>query len=444
VTDSAVTLTDFSFRHISSERKISLNGSFQIKRNESVLIAGASGSGKSTLLHAIRGLIPDDIPGVLDGSIRIFGTDISACDGMPRSIGLVLQNPDAQIVCSTVKDELAFGLENLNLPPQEIETRIQDYSVRFGITALLNRSTATLSGGEKQKVALISILAMNPEILLLDEPTGYLDPESAQEFFQLLKSYFHSKTIITVEHNYRHIRAFCDRILYIDENGTAQTISEHDLDLTQTLPSFLCTGSGKTALEVCDLSFSYPEKKLFSDVSFSLSEGEAVSLSGRNGCGKSTLLKILSGLIKPQSGNVKIFGRSIHQIKRTDVWRQLSLLFQNPENHFFSLTVADEAEAALLEQFRLSAMADQSPFMLSEGEKRRLSLAAAMTPDRKIFLLDEPTFSLDAQARHDCAAEIYRMKKSGASFIIVSHDVPFCEAVCERRFRMEQGTLHRL
>ena len=434
----AFSISDFAFSHPLSEGGVLVKGTFDFPENSSILIAGSSGSGKSTLLYALKGLIPHHLPGSLRGNVFYKGKNTRSSFSVTHDVGIVFQSPEAQMARDTVRNEIAFGLENLSLPRDEIIKRIARFSEIFHITDLLDHNVRTLSGGEKQKLALLSILAMDPQTILLDEPTGYLDSASAADFFEITNKYFHKKTIVTVEHNLRHMTSFCDRVLFLS-NGGAQWKNIKDVNTSQNLPNYTFACGGKEILKAHKLSFSYGKRKLIENLSFSLKEGNAIGISGKNGCGKSTLLKILMKLLKVHSGEIHFYGKEIGKISSKQIFAETALLFQNPENHFTSLKVSREADEDYLEKFGLMKNKDKSPFMLSEGEKRRLSIAAASSLKRKIFLMDEPTFSLDAASRNELAKTIYSMKKNGTSFIIVSHDEPFLNSLCESRLKFLDG-----
>lgn len=425
---------------------------FTINAGDVILISGRSGCGKSTLLHMLKGLIPDVIAGTMVGEINFNGKPLINLTGPEKvKIGLVGQNPEAQMICRLVIDELAFGLENLAMPSSIIKQQIKQYAKDFKIEHLLKRTTDSLSGGEKQKVALLSVLLANPEVVLLDEPTAFLDTDSAHEFVKSLSSDVAHRTIIIVEHNIHYFKNIINRYFVIEEGGNVVeqrlTKVSWQINLPKLPKPIKDTHLQEPVLSVSNLTYGYTRQTpLFNNLNLSLYPGEVVSIVGRSGVGKSTLLKILARLIKPKSLQLAIQGKDVNKLSDKQVYQKLSLLQQNPENHFLFNQVDEELghNLKLLEQFTLSQSGNQNPFSLSEGQKRRLSFAiACMLMDRDIYLLDEPTFGQDHQNKLASLIIINKMRHQGKSFIIISHDTLFVEAVSDRILVLENGTLNQ-
>lgn len=425
---------------------------FTINAGDVILISGKSGCGKSTLLHMLKGLIPDVIAGSLVGEINFKGKSLINLTGPEKvKIGLVGQNPEAQMICSLVIDELAFGLENLAMPRSMIEQQIKQYANKFKVEHLLKRTTKSLSGGEKQKIALLSVLLANPEVVLLDEPTAFLDPDSAYEFAKSLSSDVANRTIIIVEHNIHYFKNMINRYLVIGDDGNVAEQRLTKVSWKTNLPKLPKPAQNnlhqEPILSISNLTYGYTKQAvLFNNLSLSLDPGEVISIVGRSGAGKSTLLKILARLIKPKSLNLAIRGEDTSKIPDKQVYQYLSLLQQNPENHFLFNQVDQELEhnLKLLEEFTLAQNSQQNPFNLSQGQKRRLSFAiACMLMDRDIYLLDEPTFGQDHQNKLALLIVINRLRQLGKSFIIISHDTLFVEAVSDKILVLENGMLNQ-
>src|SRR5579863_4305633 len=217
-------IESFKFRYPNSKLSISIEGTLVINSGDIILLQGDSGSGKSTLLLALSGIIPKLINGKLSGNILFHNQNITELADA-NHIGYIGQNPHNQLICETVYQELAFGLENQGLESILIRQKIEQYSIKFKTTHLLHREARTLSGGEKQKINLLAILIMEPEVLLLDEPTAFLDPESAMEIIAILEEHSKQKTVIIIEHNIHYLKDFVNRVIIINNHGQ---ITEHD------------------------------------------------------------------------------------------------------------------------------------------------------------------------------------------------------------------------
>jgi energy-coupling factor transport system ATP-binding protein len=443
-------ISNFSFKYPFSNNIININGSIDILAGDIVLINGRSGAGKSTLLYALKGLLPDTIFGTFTGDILFKGNSITKLSNTDKlKIGLIQQNPNSQIINSNVFDELAFGLENMMLDPLVIKEKILTMLERFNLTYLLDRDTNTLSGGEKQKIAFLSVILTNPEVILLDEPTAFLDPDSALSFMSLLHEIRHDKTIIIIEHNIHYVADIINRYFEISSSGVVeeQDLGKLSFIINQT-QDYSCVrinldkdtslnkkNNNSLLLEVKNLSYSYGKltKKVLNNINLSLFEQQILGVVGKSGAGKSTLLKILAGFIKTKD-NVFINNIELNKLKTKQFYAQLGLLFQNPENHFLFSEVDEELNynESMLKLFDLVKVRKQNPFTLSEGQKRRLSFGILKaTFNRRIFLLDEPSFGQDYENRLVLIELINSMRNSGASFIIVSHDSKFLSILCD-------------
>lgn len=436
-------IKNFSFSYPFSLHKIGFSGSFKIKSGECVLISGNSGSGKSTLLQALKGLIPNQINGTLGGEISYRNKLIQSCNESELlKIGYLQQNPDHQIICNTVFNELAFGLENLQLSKNIIETKIIDIAQEFNISHLLQRNLHSLSGGEKQKVNLLAILLMDPDVLLLDEPTAFLDPQSAHEIISILKKYIHKKTVIIIEHNTHYLVNLIDRVINIDQDGQIELLDKSTINIPK-IQIIKNDYKSDVLLNINNLNFSYRDNKsyLLKNINLTINSGEIISIQGKNGNGKSTLLKLIAKVIK-QKQSIYYNDKDISQIKDKSYWKNVCLLWQNPENHFVFNKVSDEiSDNGILIKFDLIKTKNQSPYNLSEGQKRRLSLSIAFSLDCKLYLLDEPSFGQDAKNKQILAETIQEIAASGKSFIIVSHDLAFIKALSHKIYTLHNGEL---
>jgi energy-coupling factor transport system ATP-binding protein len=436
-------IKDFKFQYPVSGSRIKINGELNIDEGDSVLLSGQSGSGKSTLLYALKGLIPETIYGKMSGEVLFRNRNMTGLSASEKSkIGFLFQNPDAQIITASVKDEIAFGMENLGLSPDTIFRRMEFYSKEFNVTGLLDRQTGTLSGGEKQKMALISILAMEPDVLLFDEPTAFLDPDSANHFVDTFHRLAKDKTIIIVEHNKKYLAQHITRHFIIGKSGDVTENRKFEFDDSLQKISGSASG-GKRILDIEGLDFSYGKNVIFKDLNLELHEGEILGIYGANGSGKTTLLKMISKLVKPSRGTISYKGTDIKRIDRNNYYSNVALLFQNPENHFLFDNVLKEVsgEKGILIDCGLDGLDSRNPFTLSEGQKRRLSLAILWTKERDLYLLDEPTFGQDIESRQNLVIMIERMRSRGKTFIVVSHDIPFLTGISDRMAVCENGKL---
>jgi energy-coupling factor transport system ATP-binding protein len=435
-------IKDFSFRYPFQRAGIRWNGEFSIQEHDFILLRGNSGSGKSTLLYTLKGLIPEHINGILEGVIEYRGHDIRSLSPLDKmKSGLLFQNPNSQMIQRDVRQELAYGLENQGVLPVEIDKRIEKALSEYGMQEFNDRLLINLSGGEKQKVALLSILLTEPEIVLLDEPTAFLDPLSASELLSVLSRFLEERTAVIVEHNLSYLKTHLTRTIEIDKSGSFAEQALEEVDWAPELPVLERVSGGKEILRIDKLCYSYPDKEIFRNVDFTLHEGQIISITGENGLGKSTLLKLISGVIRDYSGSILLKGKEVRRYRRDELFNIIGLLFQNPENHFIFQTVGEEVShlAVILEQIGLQDRESQNPFTLSEGEKRRLSIAIVQTMNRQVLLLDEPTFGQDTENKSKLIRMISEIRKTGKSILIVSHDLPFVKAVSDKIYALTKN-----
>lgn len=444
-------------------------------------ISGPSGSGKSSILYLIDGLIPHMYEGTLEGKVFLRGEDIT--DVLPRyrceDIGFVMQNPESQFCTYTVEEELAFGMENLGIPVDEMDRRIKEVLEFVGMHGYESTNLDDLSGGQKQKIAIASVLVTKPSILLLDEPTANLDPVSRKQIFDLILriSREEKTTIIIVEHNIAEIIDDVDYFLALDASGKvvldckkgapeeAAWIAANTFEAQIPQREPLVTSNGPI-VEIEKLNFAYPipgkkhakGKPIIRNLSMKLYPQEFLAIVGENGVGKSTLMKLLFKVNEPDSGEIRVYGKSLSGYRTRTLYHKMGLVFQNPENQFITNTVFDEMMFslkrvpisteekeqrvnAMLEKFHLEHTKEESPFALSQGQKRRLSVASMLLTDQKILFLDEPTYGQDFENRQELMKDMQELVERGVTIVMITHDLSLVKQYATRVVRIEEGTV---
>jgi len=465
-----------------------------IPEGEFVLVAGPSGGGKSTLLRCLNGLVPHFSGGQVRGSVAVAGHDPIA-DGpqaLSRLVGFVFQDPEAQFVLDRVEDEIAFALENEGLPRSEMRLRVDEVLQLLGLTALRHRLLTDLSGGEKQRVAIAAALAQRQRVLVLDEPTSQLDPQSAEEVLQALIRLNQDLglTIVMAEHRLERVLSYVDQLVYLEagkpvvagwprdvlgqiplvpplvELGKAFGWSPLPLTIKEgralarrasiaASPRETPERGQRDLLQVDGLSFAYNGEPVLRDVDFRLGAGELVALMGRNGSGKTTLLRCVVGLLQPQGGEVRLDGISLRGRDAAGICREIGYLPQTPDDLLFADAVSEELAVtlqnhgllehppvepdALLETLGLQDVQACYPRDLSVGQRQRVALAAITVTRPRVLMLDEPTRGLDYQAKGVLADLLRRWQAQGMGILLVTHDVELVAQVAERVVMLSEG-----
>ncbi len=466
--------------------------SLSIQPGEKVLLLGPSGCGKSTLLSVLSGIIPHAIEAEMEGTVT-----------RSSSVGVMFQDPDAQFCMLTVGDEIAFSLENRCIPRAEMDERIGQAMEQAGLFVPKHTPIETLSGGMKQRLALACLLALEADVLFFDEPTAQLDPQGRSDVFAQLKTIAETgKTMVFVEHVLDGLIDWMDRVIVLNANGqligegTPQevllryekemeqagiwrprlfpyTMDEVAADESHPLAkawdaSLHCTKARadsyrdkndyKEIYTATDLTLGYGNHPVLDAVSFSIREGEWTVLIGENGAGKSTLLQALAGLRKGKRDTLHYMGRPLHAWSAKKLYEQIGFVFQNPELQFVTDRVYDEIAFGgrqrgidasvlhertmrLLYEFALDAHRDAHPFTLSQGQKRRLSVATMLLFDQKVLLLDEPTFGQDAATSAQLLARLAQRKEQGTSIVMVTHDMELVNQYADRVLWISDGAI---
>jgi len=417
LSDPVVSVESFSL--VRDGRLLVQGDRWAVGRGQRVLLTGTSGSGKSSFLLALAGLAADHAPGL---SLR--GTVVR-----PDRVGVLFQNPYAQLVCPTVDDEVAFALENAGWDRHAMVSRVAELKAAFGLHPLGNREPWTFSGGEAQRVALAAVLAPRPDLVLLDEPLGFLDGPSAQTLVDLASGAQRSAAWVVVDPNPEPWAAWADVHYHLTEGRWVEAPLMRPSQGGEPLGS---PRTGGTDLGIRGLTAGYSkEAPVLSGFDLAVSAGETLAVVGPSGSGKSTLFRCLTGQVRPTSGTFTVGGQPYRpRLRRPSPFAWVP---QVPEHYFVHPTVALEwASEAAGRAFGLTALADRHPLSLSEGEKRRLNLASALGSDRPIVLLDEPQFGLDGQSLQALEAGLRLLQDQGKTVLVISHDPAFCRRNAHR------------
>jgi energy-coupling factor transport system ATP-binding protein len=499
--------------------------SFEVEAGSFVLILGRSGSGKSTLALNLVGIYPDYFGGRNQGLMRvrhperglINRRELEAAERF-KLVNMLFQNPEDQIVTLTVEEEVAFALENYLFPPQEIHRRIDRALELVGLSGLRQRETLHLSGGEKQRVALAAMLALEPSVLILDEPTSNLDPAGTAE---VLATIDHVRdelglTVMVVEHEVDEVFDRVDSVLLVEDRRVVGPLSPREfiasrglqirdemglwipqasevgleleragIELGRPVPlngPELVTGverlglrfsarkeprvpsraaseaSPEPAIEVRNVSFSYGEHAVLKNVSFEARRRELLAIVGQNGSGKSTLASLFNGIASPDAGTVLVEGVPTGEYEFAHLAKRVAYIFQVPEKQFVCRTVFDEIAHGLralgmsearveeraveiLESVRLLERRDASPYVLSHGQKRRLSVAAMVVGKPDVVVLDEPTFGQDFHQARNLMQLLRDLADDGAAVVFITHDMRLVAEYADRASVLCRGEI---
>ncbi|HHW54655.1 MAG: ATP-binding cassette domain-containing protein [bacterium] len=471
--EPVVDVQDLSFTYRGAARPALAGINLQVQPGQFLTITGPSGCGKSTLALCLAGFIPHAYPGRMEGRVRIQGKDTRdyPAGGLSGIVGLVQQDPEAQLCTLRVQEEVAFGPENLCLPPEEIAKRVHWALEAVGALNLKERQIHTLSGGEKQRVAIASVLAMTPGLLILDEPTANLDPACTREVLQTLQQLKAEAgmAIIVIEHRLAGLAPLADAFLFMEGGKIVGQVRPGKYQ-----KKYVSLAGGKDGKEsreplagekgkeplltVDNLRAGYGGREILQGISFSARGGETIALMGDNGSGKTTLLLALLGLL-PAKGKIFLAGEEITGRKVTRRARDMGLTFQNPNHQIFEKTVAREAALParfltgegpasigervdrLLAAFQLEEYRDVNPFTLSLGEKKRLTLVSVLAYSPQILLLDEPLVGQDSHRLELLLAALAQHRGRGGITLMSCHEPEVVASCCQRVLFLEKGRL---
>jgi energy-coupling factor transporter ATP-binding protein EcfA2 len=460
---------------------------FSIKPGQVMLIAGSSGCGKTTLMRCINGLIPHTYNGEISGEMQLFGEPISKM-GLPeisQKIGTLLQDPERQILGSYVMNEVAFGLESLGIPRDEIVLRVEKALDRLGILHLRDRETFGTSGGEKQKIALAGVLVMEPKILLLDEPLASLDPASAQEALQAFRLLADEGiSVMIVEHRVEDVLSIHpDVFMYLDEgkmsylgdtDGLMDVVDYHRIKLPAQVvierarqdppPVFMSYANSKSMVKTelvrfdgVHFQYNADGPEVLKDLNFNINSGDVIAVLGHNGSGKTTMVKHALGLLKPTKGRVLLEEQDTRKMTVAQAAHTIGYVFQSPSQMLFAPTVDEELSFGpnnlgfpvdtiiqnvdwAIETVNLKSEMNMPPLALSFGQQKRISIAAILAMRSRILMMDEPTAGQDYWNYRAFMDAILQMPGFD-TVIFITHDVDLAVIYANRILLVYHGEI---
>ncbi|MHB1317037.1 MAG: ABC transporter ATP-binding protein [Anaerolineae bacterium] len=486
-----------SYTYAGATRPVLYGVDLHVERGSFALVVGASGSGKSTLLRCLNGLVPHFYGGAMSGFIRVAGQNPvqRGPRGMSASVGFVFQDPESQFVVDTVEAELAFAMENHGLAQEVMSDRIDEVLRRLDMAHLRNRRISTLSGGEKQRVAVASALALEPQVLVLDEPTSQLDPAGAEQVLVLLARLNRDLglTIVLSEHRLERVLPYADQIIALPGDGSLRsgptremlasidqapplislarslgwsplplTVEEARTHLASTGPGAALERSGDgqsvpdspVEIAIDSLRYAYDDHVALAGIGFEVHRSETVALMGPNGSGKTTLLKHLVGLLHPSEGNVLVRGANTRHVRLEELIQTVGYVPQNPNALLFAETVRAELAFTrrnhglpatlpdgLLDALGIEPLMDLYPRDLSVGERQRVALGAILAAEPQIVLLDEPTRGVDRAQKEAFMRYLAGERNAGRTVIIATHDVELVAECADRLILLEGGCI---
>ena len=450
----AIRLKEVSFKYDGAKENVLENINLTVEYGETVLLSGVSGEGKSTLLSIINGVIPFVNSGEFSGSVEIDGKDVTKLKISERSklIGTVLQNADEQIIYDLVNEEIAFGCENLNIASEEIDRRIERFTTLMQIEK--NAKTKTLSGGQKQRLITASTLAMEQKIIILDEPLANLDTHTAHILLKALRNLANSGyAVLIVEHRLDVVKNYIDKVMRIENKQLFTSTDINDLNSgIKTIPHADGSLPGEVLIKGKKLFFAAGDRNIIDGLDIEIRAGERIVLLGENGCGKTTLMRMLARLNKPNDGALS---QTITKSKKANSkwFSKVGYVYQNPTYQLFMPTLlseisfkakSEEIAREMINAFGLSGLEQRHPQSLSEGQKRRASIAAVCASEPTVLFLDEPTVGQDYENLCKTVETVNKINKNlGTAIVTVTHDKRCAGALADRVLIMENGKISR-
>ena len=457
---SAIELKNVNFSY-DGKTKILENTDFTAEYGEVTLLSGHSGEGKSTLMYIVSGIIPNVNYGELSGEVLVGGESIKGrkMGDICRKVGVVLQNADEQIIQKIVEDEIAFGCENLAFPPEKIQKQIEIVCNLMKLDT--NWKCRTLSGGQKQRLITASTLAMGQKIIILDEPLANLDKDGAAMLMGTLRSLAKAGyCIIVIEHRLDMVLSFVDTVWHIGNKTVTKVENRQEYLQQQTAKiedSCPIYAEQSPLFKLDKVAFSVrKEREILKDISLEIPKGGRTVFLGENGCGKTTLMRLIARLYKPTGGNITqyIDEKFKQKPKGSKAWyKKVGVVYQNPDYQLFMPTVrqeisfgakSEEYAAEIAELFGVKHLWERHPQSLSEGQKRRVSIAAVVACQPEVLLLDEPTVGQDYDGLCALVEILNKLHmQSGNTMITITHDVRCAEALCDQAYLIADGVVQR-
>ena len=504
---SAVIVQGLTFTHRGGERPALVDVNLTIDEGTFTAVLGHAGCGKSSLCLALNGLIPRFVPGQLEGNVVANGIPIrdSAVADLAQVIGLVFQDFESQLVSTSVELEVAFGPENYAIPREEIRQRLDRYLALVGMEEFRSRAPASLSGGEKQRLAIAAVLALEPDILVMDEPTTDLDATGQDDVLRVAHEVTKAgRTLVLVEHDTEAVTT-ADQVVLMKEGGIAASgvarvvlsdprllvscgvrppqvaelfhrlgLSERPLTVEEGLahlqgskrsvrrvePTTPSPVHGPVIIQARDTSYTYREgdNPVLQHLNLTVRAGEFLAIVGQNGSGKTTLGKLLSGLLRPSAGDVLLGGVGVASLGRGTLARLVGYVFQNPDSQIFSPTVYEEVGfgpanfgvpkeeikervAESLRAVGLDGYERCDPFALTKGERQRVAVASVLAARPKALILDEPTTGLDYRQQLSMMEMLTQLNRSGHTIVIITHSMWAATDYAARTIVLQNGAI---
>jgi energy-coupling factor transport system ATP-binding protein len=504
VSEEALTFEALEVRFTEPAARALCDVSLRVARGEMVAVVGPSGAGKSTVLKCANRIVPTLKPAEIRGTLRVLGREADGLHvrDLANRVGFIFQDFEAQLFSTSVEEEVVFGLEQLGTDPRTMRRRIQRALEAVGLDGFERRDPTTLSGGEKQRLAIAAVLALEPELWLLDEPSTDLDPAGRRELFALLARLRAARaTLLVVEHDLEALMA-ADRWIVLDEgrvavqgapaevlsrpreltalgvrppdlaivcerlelspwpldvDSVAERMRSRGLRAKRSTPASP-RGEGPTVLEARGVRYRYEDqvRAALAGVDFVVREGEMVALIGANGSGKSTLARLLGGILEGEEGRIEWRGRPLSILGARARAAAVGYVFQNPDDQIFAATVEQEIafgprqlgcgsaeiEArvrAVVDAVGLVGLEARDPFLLTKGERQKVAVASILALRPTVLILDEPTTGLDFRELTGLMNVLDRLHRAGQTVVIITHVPWVVGTYAERAVLLEQG-----
>ncbi len=473
-----INIENVSYSYPREKKKALSNINLSIAKGEFLAVMGADGAGKTTFCKLLNGIIPHSLDGRLCGTVTVAGknTAETAVPELACKAGLVLDDPDAQIFTSSVRREAAFGPENLLLPLSEIERRVNLALSVVGLSGFEDRNPATLSGGEKQRLAIASVLAMESEILVLDEPLARLDPQGAAEVMSVLRSLRekYQLTIIMATNDSNKTAGCADRVCVLNngqivvcdetENiiGDSILLEKHgiqppnDTDIHSIFTIDNLQFADNAAVEIKDFYYSYDHGGAsFNNINLSIRNNDFAAVIGRNGCGKTTLLKNITGLLRPTAGDIFIRGKNTKELSVSAISKEVGFVMQNPDTQLFTDSVFNEISFAL-KNFNISKTEikkrvkdalhtvgledlEAFPHSLCRADRTKVVIACVLAMGCKIIIFDEVDVGQDYRGKRQIMDIAKQLNAAGCTIIFVTHNIPLACEYAQRLIMLDRN-----